>query len=196
VLTMTRAVKDALDEIADRYAYRAKHNGADFAEIGAAIGVSRQAARQRHLRQTVRKPVTMNGGPYDGRPMNILLGESAVRLLASDPWLDDRPWLQEGLDPSDDPVYALYRRASDNPDVYRFQRYENPDGTVAPEPDHHLRIYRLADSWGLYSRVVFDYARRVDPRIRGESSRLDPVTADTVRALIEEVHRQRGTTSQ
>lgn len=191
LLTMIRDVRDALDDIADRYTFRAKQNGADFAEIGAAAGVSRQAARQRHLRQTVQRLVTMVDGPWDGRPYNVLLGESAVRLLAFDPWLDERPWLKERLDPHDDPVYAIYRRAPDNAEVYRFQRYESSDGTVTTEPDHPLRIYRLADSWGLYSRIVLDYARRLDPEIRGESSRLDRTTAASVRALIEEVHRQR-----
>jgi hypothetical protein len=196
LLTMIRTAQDALDEIAERYAYRAKHDGADFAEIGAAASISRQAARQRHLRQTVRKPVTMSGGPHDGRPMNILLGDSVVRLLAFDPWLEDRPWLDDSLDPADDPVYAIYQRTRDNPDVYRFQRYENPDGAPTDEPDHHLRLYRLADTWGLSSRVVLHYAKRLDPRIRGESSRLDPDAADKLRALIEEIARQQDSARQ
>jgi hypothetical protein len=98
LLTNIRAVRDALDELADRYAYRAKQNGADFAEIDAATGVSRQAARQRHMRQTVLRPVTMIGGPWEGRPMNVLLGESAVRLLAFDPWLkSDRQLIVSGV---------------------------------------------------------------------------------------------------
>lgn len=194
-LTLLRTIRDAkaaLDELADRYAYRAKRNGADFAEIGAATGVSRQAARQRHLRQTVLRPITMIGGPWAGRPMNILLGDSVVRLPAFDPWLDEHPWLKEELNSFDDPVYAIYRRTPDDPDVYRFRQYENPDGTVTHAPEHHLRIYRIADSWRLSSWVVLDYARRVDTQIRGESSRLDRATADKVRALIEDTHRQRN----
>lgn len=46
--------------------------------------------------------------------------------------------------------------------------------------------------WGLYSRVVLDFARRVDPRIRGEYSRLDHATAVAVRALIDEVWTAAG----
>src|SRR4051794_32161019 len=47
LLTAIREVRQALDELADRYTVQARNNGADFAEIGAAAGVSRQAARQR-----------------------------------------------------------------------------------------------------------------------------------------------------
>lgn len=91
LLATIRTVQDTLDELADRYCYRAKRNGADFAEIGAAAGISRRAARQRHLRQTVRRPVTTCGRPWDGRPMNVVLGESGISPLAFDPWLEDQP---------------------------------------------------------------------------------------------------------
>ena len=192
LLATIRTVQDALDEIAGRYSYRAKRNGADFAEIGTATGISRQAARQRHLRQTVHKPVTMSGGPWENRPMNVRLGESTVRLLAFDLWLEERPWLEERLDPGDDPVYAVYQRSRDNSEVYRFQRYENPDGTPTDEPDHSLRIYRLADAWGVYSWTLMHYAKRVAPGIRGESSRLAPDAAAQLRSLINEIARQRS----
>ncbi|CAA9380288.1 MAG: hypothetical protein AVDCRST_MAG66-235 [uncultured Pseudonocardia sp.] len=191
LLATIRTVQDALDELAGRYGYRAKRNGADFAEIGAAAGISRQAARQRHLRQTVLKPVTMSGGPWDGRLMKVLLGEFTVSLPALDPWLEDRPWLRERLDPDDDPVYAVYQRCRDNPEMYRFQRYENPDGTPTDEPDHSLRIYRLADGWGLHSWSLTHYAKRVDPGVRGESSRLSPDAAAQLRSLIAEIAQQR-----
>lgn len=192
LLATIRTVRDALDDLAGHYGYLARRNGADFAEIGTAAGISRQAARQRHLRQTVRKPVTMSGGPWDGRSMTVLLGESRVRRLALDPWLKERPWLEERLDPGDDPVYAVYQRSRDNPEVYRFQRYENPDGTPTDEPDHSLRIYRLADAWGLYSWALMHYAKRVDPGVRGEYSRLSPDAAAQLRSLITEMTRQRN----
>jgi hypothetical protein len=133
----------------------------------------------------------MSGGPWDGRSMTVLLRESTVRMLALDPWLKDQPWLEERLDPDDDPVYAVYRRSRDNSEVYRFQRYENPDGTITDEPDHSLRIYRLADAWGLYSWTLVRHAKRVDPGVRGESSRLSPDAAMQLRSLITEMARQR-----
>lgn len=192
LLATIRTVQYALDELVGRYSYRAKRNGADFAEIGTAAGISRQAARQRHLRQTVQKPVTMSGGPWDGRPMKVLLGDSMVSLLAFDPWLADRTWLHDRLDPGDDPVQAIYQRCRDNPQMYLFQRYENPDGTPTDEPDHSLRIYRLADAWGLSSRDLLHYAKRVDSGVRGESSRLSPADAAQLRSLITEMVRQRN----
>ena len=175
LLTTARDMAAALDEVVDRFACYANEAGAGFAEIGTAMGVSRQAARQRHVRAIVLQPVTLVGGPCDGESTDVPVGKSAIQRPAVDPWLEDHPYVRNEVDPAEDAVYAIYRRDPAMHQTYRFQRDANPDGTPAPEPDDRLRIYRIADDCDIDSRIVLTCAPSFHPQLRSAAARLDPM---------------------
>lgn len=178
-LRVARSIQAALESFLVTTAVSAQRCGADFADIGAAQGMSRQAARQAIKRATTRHRATLAGGPRDGQQILRFHAETTVRYGVPgsrdelDPWLDE----DEGT--------AVYRRKHGSPEIFEFQHLEDRAGKVLPaEPDRRPRVHQLALAWGMDSRIVLKQVRTIDPQVRTASSRVDLATVEQLKGLI------------
>lgn len=176
VLRASHLVQAAVEMTTEMAINGALANGADFAEIGAAEGISRQAARQRHQRRHAQRRVRLVGGPRDGshafvsgRQREIRWGESSGFW---DNWDDDQPT-------------SVYRARYGAPDVFEFLCYEDANGDAMAHWDRQPRVYQLARYWSVDARSVLKRAREIDSRVRTASSRVDPATVDSLRKVFD-----------
>ena len=177
LLQTSRAVMAALEATLFMAASGAERNGASFAEIGAAQGMSRQAARQWLNREAAQQTVSLIGGPQDGRTATRLGSESEIRFRVPDPWRD--PWLED-----EEPITAVYRKKYGSPTVFEFHHLEDHKGTtLAVEPDRRPRVHQIARAWELDSRTVLRHTRVIDPLVRTLSSRVDLTTVEQLREI-------------
>jgi hypothetical protein len=95
---------------------------ADYGDVGAACGVSRQAARQRWLRHCERyefPKVRLVGGPGDGEWARPQPGTDIIRTL----------WEQGPARPSGE---ATYKPSAEDPDIYLYVGSKNYNWAAAP----------------------------------------------------------------
>jgi hypothetical protein len=107
---------------------RALDNGANYGEVGAARGISRQAVRQAENRRNARRAVTLVGGPEDNERAFVTGTSDRLTLPVGDDggyndWYDEPPQ-----------VFAVYKRKYGSPTVFEFTHFERSDGTVVAEP--------------------------------------------------------------
>lgn len=127
VLRMVRSIQATLESLLETTAVEAQGCGADFAEIGAAQGMSRQAARQAINRATTQHRATLSGGPRNGQQIFRRHWETTVRYSVPSPSNESDPWLDE-----EDEVVAVYRRKHGSPEIFEFQHLEDSTRKVLP----------------------------------------------------------------
>ena len=200
-------IKDALDA------------GADYGQIAAACGVSRQAVRQRWMRRTagpgwyaVRlpypRPRSRTGAPPGGQP-----APAAVVRLAGGPHDGGRDFASPGEilmyeadgPPPDPPGYvpllAWYVPSQDDANVYVFAGAERdfrrtadvagqrPGSAGRPKP----RVYELAAEFNVDSKVVMDQLKQMGEFVRSASSVVEhPVAQKLKEQFYPQAHRKSG----
>ena len=200
-------IKDALDA------------GADYGQIAAACGVSRQAVRQRWMRRTagpgwyeVRlpypRPRSWTGRPYGGEP-----ARAVVVRLAGGPHDGGRDFaspgeilMYEADGPSSDPpgyvpLLAWYVPSQDDANVYVFAGAERdfrrtadmagqrPGSAGLPKP----RVYELAAEFNVDSKVVMDQLKEMGEFVRSASSVVEHPVAQKLREqFYPQAHRKSG----
>ena len=200
-------IKDALDA------------GADYGQIAAACGVSRQAVRQRWMRRTagpgwyeVRlpypRPPSWTGRPYGGEP-----ARAVVVRLAGGPHDGGRDFaspgeilMYEADGPSPDPpgyvpLLAWYVPSQDDANVYVFAGAERdfrrtagmagqrPGSAGRPKP----RVYELAAEFNVDSKVVMDQLKEMGEFVRSASSVVEHPVAQKLREqFYPQAHRKSG----
>ena len=200
-------IKDALDA------------GADYGQIAAACGVSRQAVRQRWMRRTagpgwyeVRlpypRPRSWTGRPYGGEP-----ARAVVVRLAGGPHDGGRDFaspgeilMYEADGPSSDPpgyvpLLAWYVPSQDDANVYVFAGAERdfrrtadmagqrPGSAGRPKP----RVYELAAEFNVDSKVVMDQLKEMGEFVRSASSVVEHPVAQKLREqFYPQAHRKSG----
>lgn len=182
VLRAARLVAAAVEVTARMAARRAVWLGATYAEVGAAEGISRQAARQRHARESARRPIRFVGGPRDGKQSVAIGSEREIRHGEwAGPWEED-----EGRHNDEFPqVTAVYRAKYGSPDVFEFHHYEkSEDGTVIAEWDRRPRVHELARYWFTESAIVLAEARALDSAVRTPSSRVNFTILEPLREAL------------
>ncbi len=180
LLQTGRKVMAALEFNLALLASRARRNGADFGEIGATQGISRQAARQAAKRSGAKRPVTLVGGPRDGAEAAMPRPGRLGSPSAEGPVLQAAP-LDRGRRGA---AIRGVPRKHGQPHVFEFAHYESHDGKVIPEPDLRPRIHHIAYAYGLDSRTVLAQAREVNPALRSPSSRVDRATLEQLDPIV------------
>jgi hypothetical protein len=178
LLQVGRSVNTALEFNTEMAESRAQRNGAGFGEIGAALGISRQAARQAHKRRTTEHTVTLVGGPRDGSTAQTTADTAELSYAVRDPFFREHPWLEDEELPS-----VIYRRKYGSPAVFEFVHFTSHDGKIIAEPDVRPRVYDLAKAWDLDSRTILARASDFTAGLRSPSSRVDRATFEQLRAI-------------
>lgn len=173
LLATSRAVIDALEHTIMLAHQRALSNGATFAEIGAAQGISRQAARQYYNRDLERRPVTLLGGPLDGETRSAFGRENELRFSVRNPAFE-----RYSLDDPGESYSAVYRKKYGSPDVFEFHRFVDDRGKPVAHVDQRPRVHEIARAWRLEAHSVLAQAKKIDTRIRSTSSRVDLTTVE------------------
>lgn len=125
VLRAAQLVVAAVEATTRTVTTRALRDGADFAQIGAAEGISRQAARQRHRRHSAQRLVRLVGGPRDGKHASAFGATREIRHgEAAGPWDEDREVTE---------VTSVYRTKYGSPEVFEFHHYEDLNGNTMTE---------------------------------------------------------------
>jgi hypothetical protein len=160
----------------------ALRDGADYAEIGAAEGISRQAARQRHQRRYVKRRVRLIGGPRNGDHAYVFGREREIRRVESAGFWDNRDF-SEWDDWDDDRPNSVYRVKYGAPEVFEFLCYEDAKGNAMTNWDRRPRVHQLARYWLVDPRSVIERAREIDSKVKSPSSRVDLVTVESLREV-------------
>lgn len=200
-------IKDALDA------------GADYGQVAAACGVSRQAARQRWIRRTtgprwyeVRLPYPRPRS-WTSRPPGGETGPAAVVRLAGGPHDGGRDvaspgqiLMYEAGGPSPDPsgyvpLLAWYVPSQDDANVYVFAGAERdrrqtpdaagqrPDSARRPKP----RVYELAAEFNVDGKAVMDQLKQMGEFVRSASSVIErPVAQKLRKQFYPQAHRKSG----
>lgn len=184
-LAVVRAARQvaAAAEITARMAARRAHwHGADFAEIGAAEGITRQAVRQRMERATARRTVRFVGGPRDGTTGVAFGTEREIRRgEIAGPWEGRYGEYNERF-PA---VTSAYRAKYGSPDVFEFHHYEDSEnGKVIAQWDRRPRVHELARYWRTDSMTVLAEARKLSPEIKTPASRVDLALLEQLRTAL------------
>jgi len=200
-------IKDALDA------------GADYGQVAAACGVSRQAVRQRWMRRTAGprwyevwlpypRPRNWTGRPPGGEP-----APAVVVRLAGGPHDGGRDFaspseilMYEADGPSSDPpgyvpLLAWYVPSQDDANVYVFAGAERdlrrtadvagqrPGSAGRPKP----RVYELAAEFNVDSKVVMDQLKEMGEFVRSASSVVEHPVAQKLREqFYPQAHRKSG----
>lgn len=94
--------------------------GGNFGDVARALGVSRQAARQRWQRAKTPTDVRLTGGPRNGETHRTWR-DADVRFAVGDPDLWDHP---------EEQCWLVYRASAKDPRVYEFVGYEDSSGRI------------------------------------------------------------------
>ena len=199
-------IKDALDA------------GADYGQVAAACGVSRQAVRQRWMRRAAGprwhemrlpypRPPSWAGRTAGGEP-----GPAVVVRLAGGPHDGGRDLaspgqilMYEASGPSPDPhgyvpFLAWYVPSQDDANVYVFAGAERdrrpadaagqrPGSAGRPKP----RVYELAAEFNVGSKVVMDELKQMGEFVRSASSVVEhPVARKLREQFYPQTHRKSG----
>jgi hypothetical protein len=173
VLRAAHMVLTTVGTIVQDYTDEALRVGADFSEIGATAGISRQAARQRHRRHRAPRTVRLVGGPRDGSEHRIIGLAREIRRSES-----PGRWEEE------DTVDSVYRVKFGSPEVFEFQHYEDSEGRTFIEWDRRPRLYQLASFWDVESATVLAEARALSARVRSASSRVELADVELLRQAL------------
>jgi Translation initiation factor IF-2, N-terminal region len=179
--------------------------GATFAEIGRAAGMSRQAARQKWLHLTSKPAATNSGDPRHGE-----------RDIAHADIVSEEQICQDGKRDEEVTALSRYTEEHDNPQIHEFLGYDGasrwPAGMPSPvaeptsRPDshpllpwpppppplspgdtkprvHELRVHELAAELGLTSKQVLRDLARMGEYVKSASSRLEPTVARKLRLM-------------
>lgn len=148
---------------------------ANYGDIAAACGVSRQAARQRWLRHRERydpPKVRLIGGPRDGESERPRPGEELIVTL----------W-EAG--PSRPSGYATYVPSTEDPSIYIFtgsQDYGWETTDTQSQQPGTVRVYQIARECGVESQVLMSKMRDMGEYVISASSVVEPVIAERLRA--------------
>lgn len=165
----------------------ALRDGADFAEIGAAEGISRQAARQRHRRRHTKRRVRLVSGPRDGSYAHVFSHERELRWAESAGFWDSNPDYWDDQD--DNRPSSVYRAKYGAPEVFEFLHYEDANGNAMAHWDRRPRVHQLARFWFVDSRSVLKRAQEIDPRVKTPSSRVDLATVESLCEVFDPARR-------
>lgn len=175
VLRAAQMVLTTVDAIAQAYTGDALGVGADFGEIGATAGISRQAARQRYRRHRAQRTVRLVGGPRDRTEERIIGLTREIRRPDS-----AGRWEQESMDR----VESVYRVKFGSPEVFEFQHYEDSKGRAFTEWDRRPRVHQLARFWDVASATVLAEVRALAPGVRTPSSRVELADVEPLRQAL------------
>jgi len=149
---------------------------ANYGDIAAACGITRQAARQRWLRhreQYEPPKVRLTGGPRDGeeweRPRS---GEQLIVTL----------W-EAG--PSRPSGHATYVPNTEDPSTYMFtgsQDYDWETADTQSRPSGKIRVYQLAKECGVESQTLMSRMREMGEYVISANSIVEPALAERLRA--------------
>ena len=149
---------------------------ANYGDIAAACGVSRQAARQRWLRhreQYEPPKVRLTGGPRDGEELERPRpGDELIVTL----------W-EAG--PSRPSGYATYVPSSEDPSIYIFTESQDYGWETADSPSRRpgeIRVYQLAKECGVGSQVLMSRMSNMGEYVISASSIVEPAIAEKLRA--------------
>lgn len=183
VLRAARQVVVAAEATAELAVHHALREGADFAELGAAEGVTRQAARQRYERTTARRAVRFVGGPRDGTEGVAIGAQREIRRGEwAGPWERRQSWGGSSGGPS---VISVYRAKYGSPGVFEFVHYENSEtGKVVANWGRRPRVEELARYWFTDSTTVLAEARVLSPKIKTPASRVELPLLEPLRAAL------------
>jgi len=199
-------IKDALDA------------GADYGQVAAACGVSRQAVRQRWMRRTagsrwyeVRLPYPRPHSWTGGRPRGGEPARAVVVRLADGPHDGGRDFaspgeilMYEADGPSSDPpgsvpLLAWYAPSQDDANVYVFagaerdpRRPADPAGQRSGRAGRPKpRVYELAAEFNVESKTVMDQLKEMGEFVRSASSTIEHPVAQKLREqFYPQAHRK------
>jgi hypothetical protein len=199
-------IKDALDA------------GADYGQVAAACGVSRQAVRQRWMRRAAGPRWHEMRLPYPrppswaGRPPGSEPGPAVVVRLAGGPHDGGRDLASPGQilmyevgGPSPEPhgyvpLLAWYVPSQEDANVHVFAGAERdrrpadvagqrPESASRPKP----RVYELAAEFNVGSKVVMDELKQMGEFVRSASSVVEHPVAQKLREqFYPQTHRKSG----